>query len=102
MRKSTPNFRLGFLLQQSNREIYQVFGRKIVAACHERRDEVIHRITSYNVCYTKLLRDMRQHVSGLADHRLGVVAEVESMRRAVEELDVLRVHRADDVQRGIA
>jgi LacI family transcriptional regulator len=42
VRKSSPNFRLGFLLQQSKRELYQLFSRRIIAACHERRDEVIH------------------------------------------------------------
>ncbi|TPL97859.1 substrate-binding domain-containing protein [Mesorhizobium sp. B2-3-11] len=40
-RKISPHYRLGFLLQQSTRDLYQLFGKKIVAACRERRDEVI-------------------------------------------------------------
>ncbi len=42
VRKSVPHLRLGFLLQQSNRELYQHFGRQLVAACLERRDEIVH------------------------------------------------------------
>ena len=45
--------------------------------------------------------DMRQHVGAFAQHRLRVVAEVEGVRRAVEELDVLRVDGADDVDRRL-
>lgn len=41
LRKSMPNYRLGFLLQQSNRELYQLFARKIVEACRARRDDVV-------------------------------------------------------------
>lgn len=41
LRKAAPNHRLGFLLQQSKRELYQLFGKKIVEACRARRDEVI-------------------------------------------------------------
>jgi LacI family transcriptional regulator len=41
LRTSAPNFRMGFLLQQSTRELYQLFGRKIVEACRSRRDEVV-------------------------------------------------------------
>ncbi|WP_172328398.1 LacI family DNA-binding transcriptional regulator [Mangrovicoccus sp. HB161399] len=43
LRKSVPSYRLGFLLQQSNRELYQIFGRHIVSACRERRDDVIEQ-----------------------------------------------------------
>lgn len=46
-RKTVPNYRLGFLLQQSNRELYQLFGRKITAACHERRDDVVHPVVEF-------------------------------------------------------
>ena len=45
--------------------------------------------------------DMRQHVGAFAQHRLGVVAEVVGVRRAVEELHPLRVDRADDVDRRL-
>lgn len=41
LRKSVPNRRLGFLLQQSNRELYQIFARALRAACRGRSDAVI-------------------------------------------------------------
>lgn len=47
LRESTPHFRLGFLLQQSNRELYQLFGRKIVDACRSRRDEMIEPVVEF-------------------------------------------------------
>lgn len=47
MRKSAPNYRMGFLLQQSTRELYQLFSRKIVAACRERRDEVVDPLVDF-------------------------------------------------------
>ncbi len=36
-----PRHRLGFLLQQSTREFYQLLGREIAAACRRRRDRII-------------------------------------------------------------
>ncbi|WP_138466677.1 substrate-binding domain-containing protein [Poseidonocella sp. HB161398] len=47
MRKETPHYRLGFLLQQSSRDLYQHFGRKIVAACRDRRDEVVDPLVDF-------------------------------------------------------
>ncbi|MGB0659086.1 MAG: LacI family DNA-binding transcriptional regulator [Mangrovicoccus sp.] len=47
LRKTVPNYRLGFLLQQSSREIYQLFGKNIIAACRSRRDEVIDPVVEY-------------------------------------------------------
>lgn len=47
MRKSVPRYRLGFLLQQSNRELYQLFGRRIVAACRARRDEIVEPLVDF-------------------------------------------------------
>lgn len=47
LRKSAPKYRLGFLLQQSNRELYQLFGKKIVEACHARRDEVVDPVIDF-------------------------------------------------------
>lgn len=47
LRKSAPNFRLGFLLQQSSRELYQLFGRKIVTSCRSRRDEVVEPLVDF-------------------------------------------------------
>ena len=45
--------------------------------------------------------DVRQHIGAFAQHRFGVVAEIEGVRRAVEEFDGLRVDRADDVDRRL-
>ena len=47
VRKSSPNFRLGFLLQQSGRELYQLFSRKIISSCRARRDEVIDPVVEF-------------------------------------------------------
>src|SRR5262245_10087467 len=47
LRKAAPNYRLGFLLQQSTRELYQLFSRKIVEACRGRRDEVVDPIVEF-------------------------------------------------------
>lgn len=41
IKKSGPHYRLGFLLQQSNRELYQMFGREISAACYQRQLDVV-------------------------------------------------------------
>lgn len=46
-RKTVPNYRLGFLLQQSSRELYQLFGKKITLACQDRRDEVVHPVIEF-------------------------------------------------------
>ncbi|TPE46486.1 LacI family DNA-binding transcriptional regulator [Amaricoccus solimangrovi] len=40
-RKTLPRYRLGFLLQQSSRELYRLFGREIEAAAAARRDAEI-------------------------------------------------------------
>ncbi len=74
VRKSTPNFRLGFLLQQSNREIYQVFGRKIVAACHERRDEVIHPTIEFADLLTPENIAARLKALGMVNDAVAVIA----------------------------
>lgn len=47
IRKEAPHYRLGFLLQQSTRDLYQLFGRKIVEACRARRDEVVHPLVDF-------------------------------------------------------
>ncbi|MER5173553.1 LacI family DNA-binding transcriptional regulator [Thioclava kandeliae] len=41
LRSTLPGIRLGFLLQQGNRELYQIFGRAIVTACRARRDAIV-------------------------------------------------------------
>jgi LacI family transcriptional regulator len=47
LRASSPSFRLGFLLQQSSRDLYQLFGKKVVAACRSRRDEVVEPLVDF-------------------------------------------------------
>ena len=47
LRKTAPNYRMGFLLQQSTRELYQLFSRNIVAACRARRDEIVNPIVDF-------------------------------------------------------
>ncbi|PTV93358.1 LacI family transcriptional regulator [Rhodobacter aestuarii] len=41
MRKGAPHYKLGFLLQQSSRDLYQLLGRKISEACQARPLEVV-------------------------------------------------------------
>src|SRR3954468_16075983 len=44
-KEAMPRYRFGFLLQQSSRELYQLFARKIREAASERRDgEVTPRV----------------------------------------------------------
>jgi len=47
IRKSAPHYRFGFVLQLSTRDLYQLFAKKIVAACRERRDEVVEPIVDF-------------------------------------------------------
>lgn len=47
LREQTPHYRLSFLLQQSSRELYQLFGKKIVDACRGRRDEVVVPVVDF-------------------------------------------------------
>lgn len=47
MRKVIPTYRMGFLLQQSKRELYQLFSKEIVAACRRRRDEVVDPLIDF-------------------------------------------------------
>lgn len=47
LNKTAPKYRLGFLLQQSSRDLYQLFGRKIVSACRARRDEVVNPVVDF-------------------------------------------------------
>lgn len=42
-----PQYRLGFLLQQSTRELYRLFGEKIVEAAGRRRDEKIETLVDF-------------------------------------------------------
>lgn len=47
LRKTAPSYRMGFLLQQSTRELYQLLSRKIVTACRSRRDEVVDPVVDF-------------------------------------------------------
>lgn len=47
IRKSKPTYRMGFLLQQSTRDLYQLFSRQIVAACRDRHDEMIEPLVDF-------------------------------------------------------
>lgn len=47
IRKSAPHYRFGFLLQQSKRDLYQLFAKKIIAACRGRRDEVVDPLVDF-------------------------------------------------------
>ncbi|TIQ00876.1 MAG: LacI family transcriptional regulator, partial [Mesorhizobium sp.] len=46
-KKLSPHHRFGFLLQQSTRELYKLFGKKIIAACRDRRDEIVEPIVEF-------------------------------------------------------
>ncbi len=45
--KALPTSRLGFLLQQSNRELYQLFGRHISLACRARTDAIVEPLIDF-------------------------------------------------------
>lgn len=47
IRKEAPHYRLGFLLQQSTRDLYKLFAKKIVAACRDRREEIIEPLVDF-------------------------------------------------------
>ena len=47
IRKATPHYRLGFLLQQSTRDLYQLFAKKIGAACRDRREEIVEPLVDF-------------------------------------------------------
>lgn len=47
IRKSASQYRLGLLLQQSTRELYQLFGKNVVAACQARREEVVDPVIDF-------------------------------------------------------
>ena len=42
-----PRYRLGFLLQQSNREWYQLMAQKIREAAGQRRDEQVEPVIEF-------------------------------------------------------
>ena len=46
-KESIPHYRLAFLLQQSTRELYQLFAKKIKEAAGQRRDEEIEPVIEF-------------------------------------------------------
>ena len=47
VREAAPIYRLGFLLQQSTRPLYQLFNQEIVKACHRRQNEIIEPVVDF-------------------------------------------------------
>ncbi len=45
--KAIPRYRLGFLLQQSSRELYRLFGRHIEQAARSRRDATVEAVIEF-------------------------------------------------------
>lgn len=46
-KEAMPHYRLAFLLQQSHRELYQLFAQKIREAARQRRDEAIEPVIEF-------------------------------------------------------
>lgn len=47
LKKTAPQYRMGFLLQQSSRELYQLFARKIIEASRARTEEVVEPLVDF-------------------------------------------------------
>lgn len=47
LRKSAPHYRFGFLLQQSSRDLYQLFSKEITTACRSRALEVVAPVIDF-------------------------------------------------------
>ena len=47
IKKNAPTYRLGFLMQQSTRELYQLFAQMIRTVCHERPLDVVEPIVDF-------------------------------------------------------
>lgn len=45
--EALPRYRLGFLLQQSTRELYRMFGDEIIAAARRRRDAKVEPVVDF-------------------------------------------------------
>lgn len=45
--EATPTYKLGFLLQQSNRPLYQKFSRNITESCHRRTNEIVKPLIDF-------------------------------------------------------
>lgn len=75
-REALPRFRLGFLLQQSGRELYRMFGAHIDEAVSRREDAVIEPTVDY-------VDDLRPETIAAALTRLG--AEVDAVALIAED-----------------
>ncbi|WP_239495809.1 substrate-binding domain-containing protein [Yoonia maritima] len=47
IKKNAPSYRLGFLMQQSTRELYQLFGQTIRRVCRERPRDTIEPVVDF-------------------------------------------------------
>ncbi len=47
LKEATPTYRFGFLMQQSNRPLYQMFSQKITEACHRRANEIVNPLIDF-------------------------------------------------------
>lgn len=74
MRKGAPHYRLGFLLQQSSRDLYQLLGRKIAEACHQRSLEVVDPLIDFVDVLTPENISQRLRVLGEACDAVALIA----------------------------
>lgn len=47
IKKTAPHYRLGFLLQQSTRELYKLMGKEITRCCHSRQLDVVEPLIDF-------------------------------------------------------
>ncbi|KEO55400.1 LacI family DNA-binding transcriptional regulator [Thioclava pacifica] len=74
LRKSAPHYKLGFLLQQSSRELYQLFGRKAVEACRSRPLEVVDPLVDFVDLLTPENISQRLRALGQACDAVAIIA----------------------------
>lgn len=73
-RKSAPHYKLGFLLQQSSRELYQLFGRKITEACRARPFDVVDPLIDFVDILTPENISQRLRALGQACDAVAIIA----------------------------
>lgn len=74
LRKSAPHYRFGFLLQQSSRDLYQLFGRRITEACHARPLEVVDPLIDFVDLLTPENISQRLRALGQACDAVAIIA----------------------------
>ena len=74
LKESMPSYRLGFLLQQSSRPLYQLFNRKIIEACHKRQYEIVKPMVDFVDQITPENIALRLEVLGRECDAVSVVA----------------------------